>query len=142
MGTPSVGCNKLILNILAKFLKVSCKKIAGNFIECAFLAHLTCFPHFFWAKAKIYATTTREAERFVDSGVLRQMASFEVSITDFIEIHPILSFAAWQFRVSFIGAAPPRPIPGDGVEVSPVAKPPCKSLGRRNAPRAYGLESH
>lgn len=30
MGTPSVGCNKLILNILAKFLKVSCKKIAGN----------------------------------------------------------------------------------------------------------------
>ena len=51
------------------------------------------------------------------------MASFEVSIPDFIEIHPILSFAAWQFRVSFIGAAPPRPIPGDGVEVSPVAKP-------------------
>ena len=166
MGTPSVGCNKLILNILAKFLKVSCKKIAGNFIECAFLAHLTCFPHFFWAQTKIYATTTREAERFVDSGVLRQMASFEVSIPDFIEIHPILSFAAWQFRVSFIGAAPPRPIPGDGVEVSPVAKPPCKSLGRRrekyfcnwnsrlvakppckslgrrNAPGAYGLESH
>ncbi len=50
------------------------------------------------------------------------MASFEVSITDFIEIHPILSFAAWQFRASSIGAAPPRPIPGDGVEVSPVAK--------------------
>jgi hypothetical protein len=94
------------------------------------------------------------------------MASFEVSIPDFIEIHPILSFAACKFRVSFIGAAPPRPIPGDGVEVSPVAKPPskslgrrrekyfcnrnsrpvakppCKSLGRRIAPWAYGLESH
>ena len=67
------------------------------------------------------------------------MASFEVSIPDFIEIHPILSFAAWQFRVSFIGAAPPRPIPGDGVEVSPVAKPPCKSLGRRNAPQGVWI---
>ena len=27
-------------------------------------------------------------------------------------------------------------------EVSLVAKPPCKSLGRRNAPGAYGLASH
>lgn len=57
---------------------------------------ISCFPHFFLALTRIGATVTREAERFVDSGVLRHMTSFEVSISDFIEIHPILSFVVYQ----------------------------------------------
>jgi len=36
------------------------------------------------ALTKIGASATREADRFVDSGVLRQMTSVEVCIPDFI----------------------------------------------------------
>jgi hypothetical protein len=57
---------------------------------------ISCFPHFFWAQTKIGATAAREPERFVDSHVLRHMTSFEVSIPDFIEIHPFLSFVVCQ----------------------------------------------